>query len=433
MTTNTRDSHTFLGIYYGWVIVFGGLLLTLIMYGVAESFGVMLKSVTFDLDADRGAVSLAFTINWIAFGVSALACGMLSDRYGSRPVMFAGAILFVCGTLLMSQVRALWQLYLCFGILMAAGRAACHVPLAVLVTKSFVRNQGLALAISQSQNVGLALFAPLGAFLLASYGWRGTYLWLGLAATLMIPLSLLMRPVRQAATPAAKSAATLAGEAPQAEFTLRQALRTRVFWTITLAAMCCCIAHSDILLHGVSYMTDCGLTAPVAASVVGLMAVCGMVGKISSGLIADRIGAKPTLVAFLTLQAFMILFLLQAERPESFYLWAVLFGVGFAGPMPIYSMLFRQHFGTRAIGSLLGSFFILSSFGMGMGGLMGGVLHEVFGSYTVPFTISAAGGFVAAILILTLPGPGSRSRTVREEHPRVAPRADFARTAASSS
>lgn len=414
MTTNRRGLR---GIYYGWVIVFGGLLLTLIMYGVAESFAIMFKPLAFDLAADRGAVSIAFTINWIAFGVASLAGGMLTDRFGSRPVMVTGAILFVAGTLLMSQVRSLWQLYLFFGILMAVGRAACHVPLAVLVTKSFVRNQGLALAISQSQNVGLAFFAPLSAFLLIGYGWRGTYLWLGLGTALMIPLALLMRESRQAAEPAPAKAASGADAAvlPRADFTLKQALRTREFWTISVAAMGCCVAHSDILLHGVSYMTDCGISAPVAANVVGLMAVFGMIGKISSGLLADRIGARWALVGFLTLQAVMILFLLAAREPASFYLWAVLFGVGFAGPMPIYSMLFRQYFGTRAIGSLLGSFFILSSFGMGMGGLMGGVLHGMLGSYTVPFLISAGGGFMAAILILTLPSAGRRGRSRASE------------------
>ncbi len=402
------------GVNYGWVIVFGGLLATLIMYGIAESFSIMIKPIAFDLGSDRGAISLASMVNWISFGVASLICGVLSDRFGSRRVMLAGSMLFVAGTLLMSQVRSLWQLYLFFGVLMAFGRAAIHVPLAVLVTKSFVRNQGLALSISQSQNVGLALFAPLCTFLLASYGWRGTYLWLGLGATLMIPLALLMREVRPADAQRLSARIEAASDAqaqPRPDMTLGQALRTRMFWTLSVAAMGCCVAHSDILLHGVSHMTDVGLEAPVAARVVALMAVCGMVGKIASGLVADRIGAKWALVGFLAMQAIMILFFLAAEQAPSFYVWAILFGVGYAGPMPIYAMLFREYFGMRAIGSLLGSFFILSSFGMGAGGLMGGVLHGMYGSYRVPFLASAAGGVIATLLILTLPSPKRKRET----------------------
>src|SRR4051812_29089285 len=138
-------------VFYGWVIVFAGLVLTLIMYGIVETFSIMFKPIAADFHWDRGAVSLASMLNFLTFGAASLGCGLLSDRFGSRRVMLAGSLVFVAGTLLMGQIESLWQLYLFFGVLLAVGRAATGVPLTVLVTKWFTRNQGLALALSQSQ------------------------------------------------------------------------------------------------------------------------------------------------------------------------------------------------------------------------------------------------------------------------------------------
>lgn len=411
------------GFFYGWVIVFSGLFLSLIMYGVIEAFAIMFKPIAAEFQWDRGTVSVASMVNWLSFGVSGLVCGVLSDRFGSRWVMIGGGILFIIGTFLMSQVNALWQLYVFFGVLIAAGRSAAGVPLTALVTKWFVKNQGLALAIAQSQNVGSAVFAPLSVALLAAYGWRGAYTGLGLIALLIIPLALLMRDhrVRQTPQPGLPAGAGQTGFASPSTanqlpgVSLGEALRTRVFWTLNLMVIGCCVCHSCILLHGVSHMTDTGLAAATAARVVAVMAIFGMVGKIANGLLADRVGAKWALAGFLGLQAIMIPLFIEAETPPTFYTWAVLFGLGYGGPMPVYAMLFREYFGTRSIGAILGVFFMVASIGMGSGGLMGGVMHTVFGSYAAPFLTSTTTGLIAAVLALTLPSPKREAPTVVPE------------------
>ena len=187
--------------------------------------------------------------------------------------------------------------------------------------------------------------------------------------------------------------------------TLSEAMRTRAFWTLNFMVLGCCMCHSCILLHGFNHMTDVGMLESVAARAVMLMAVFGMIGKIANGLLADRIGAKWAIAFFLGLQAVMIPFFVEAREAPSFYSWAVLFGLGFGGPMPVYAMLFREYFGVRAIGTLLGVFFMVASIGMGSGGMMGGVLYNLFGDYSVPFFASSTTGMISAILALTLPSP----------------------------
>jgi MFS family permease len=350
-------------------------------------------------------------INWLSFGVSGLLCGVLSDRFGSRWVMIGGGVIFIIGTFLMSQVESLWQLYFFFGVVIAAGRSAAGVPLTALVTKWFIRNQGLALAIAQSQNVGSAVFAPLSVVLLAAYGWRGAYVGMGMIALLIIPLAFLMRDHHTSRAPSPRvptGMPTGIGQAASAHLpgaTLGEAMRTRAVWTLNFMVIGCCVCHSCILLHGMSHMTDTGLNSSVAARVVATMAIFGMVGKIANGLLADRVGAKWALAGFLGLQAVMIPLFIEAETVPTFYTWAVLFGLGYGGPMPVYAMLFRQYFGLRSIGTILGVFFMVASIGMGSGGLMGGMMHTSFGSYVAPFLTSTTTGLIAAILALTLPSP----------------------------
>lgn len=382
--------------FYGWVIVFAGLALSLIMYGVVDAFGIMFKPLSEEFQWDRATVSASSLINWLSFGVGNLVLGTLTDRIGSRRVMILGGILFAIGTLLMSQLQSVWHLYFVFGVLIAIGRSAAAVPLTALVTKWFTRNQGLALALAQSQNVGSAVFAPLSVFFLAQYGWRGAYIGLGLIGLLIIPLALLMRDHHTSRAGAVSSTA-LAG------LTLGEAMRTRVFWTLNLMVIGCCTCHSCILLHGVNHMTDVGLTTTTAAQVVAVMAIFGMLGKIANGLLADKVGAKWSMAGFLFLQAVTIPMFVQAHEVPTFYMWAVLFGTGFGGPMPVYAMLFREHFGLRHIGSILGFFFLIAAIGMGSGGMMGGVLYNLFGDYAVPFFTSTGAGLMAALLALTLP------------------------------
>ncbi len=390
------------GFFYGWVIVFAGLVLSLIMYGVIESFAIMFKPIAGQFHWERGVVSGASMLNWVSFGLASLLFGALSDRLGSRRVILLGGVLFVVGTLLMSRIGSLWHLYVCFGILLAVGRAASGVPLTALVTKWFTRHQGLALALVQSQNVGSAIFAPLAVLFLAQYGWRGAYLGFGLIALLIVPLALLMRDHEGSFTPGSLQGRGL-GKGEPSGVTFTQALRTRAFWTLNLMVLGCCVCHSCILLHGVNHMTDTGLATSTAARVFATMAIFGMLGKVANGLLADRIGAKWAIAGFLGLQAFMIPFFLTAQQEWSFYSWAVLFGLGYGGPMPVYAMLFREYFGTRSIGAILGAFFVAASLGMGSGGMMGGLLYDLFGNYTVPFLTSASTGTLSALLALTLP------------------------------
>lgn len=402
---------------YGWVIVFAGLIISLCMYGVIESFAIMFKPIAEQFAWDRGTVSVASMISWTSFGISSLICGRLSDRFGSKWVIITGGLFFVAGTFLMSQVQSLWQLYVYFGVVLAIGRSATGVPMVALVTKWFVKRQGLALAIAQSQNVGSAVFAPLAVFLLAHNDWRWSYIWLGVITLIVLPLSILMRDKKIEPARAQPTGFTRADvHATTPGMTLGEAMRTRAFWTLNLMVLGCCMCHSCILLHGFNHMTDVGVLESVAARVVMLMAVSGMIGKIINGLLADRIGAKWAIALFLGLQAVMVPFFIEARQAPSFYSWAILFGLGFGGPMPVYAMLFREYFGTRAIGTILGAFFMVASIGMGSGGMMGGFLHSEFGDYVVPFLTSTSTGTLAAILALTLP---SSARVARMPVPQV--------------
>ena len=239
---------------YGWVIVGAGLIISLSMYGVIESFAILFKPIAEQFDWDRGTVSMASMIGWTSFGVSSLVCGRLSDRYGSKWVIIVGTVLFVVGTFLMSQVHALWQLYVVFGVILAVGRSATGVPIVALVTKWFTKRQGLALALAQSQNVGSAVFAPLVVFLLANNDWQGTYIWLGVLALLVLPLAFLVRDKKEERTDAGGIGRVSEQPVPQngpKGLMLGEAVRTR------------------------DHFRRASLTAAVAVLVVSILVVAG--------------------------------------------------------------------------------------------------------------------------------------------------------------
>jgi predicted MFS family arabinose efflux permease len=250
-------------------------------------------------------------------------------------------------------------------------------------------------------------------FFIAQYGWRGAYIGLGAIGLLIIPLALLMRD-HHTSRPAVATTGPRTGatSANLSGMTLREAAKTRAFWTLNMMVIGCCTCHSCILLHGVNHMTDVGLSATTASHVVAVMAIFGMIGKIANGLLADKVGAKWSMAGFLFLQAVTIPIFVQAHEVPTFYMWAVLFGTGFGGPMPVYAMLFREYFGIRNIGSILGVFFMIAALGMGSGSMMGGLLYNMFGSYAVPFFTSTTTGLIAAFLALTLPPVGKRESAV---------------------
>jgi len=391
------------GLFYGWVVLVAAATVVAIGQGSLFALGVFLKPLEDSMRWSRSAISMTALINWMAMGAGSFFWGVLSDRVGSRAVTVAGGSLLGLGLVLSGQATALWQLHLTFGLGVGFAAGAFLTPLSATATKWFTANRGLAVGIvSAGGGAGMLVISPLVSWLTSAYDWRVAMIALGdLAWLVTIPVALLIRNA-----PAEMGAVARGGAAaPQRNFSTGQVLRAPQFWAIALTHFACCAAHAGPIFHMVTHAIDQGVAAMLAATILGVSGLSSIAGRIACGLIADRFGAKPTLIVGLAFQAVMVFAYLFTRDTWSFYVAAVAFGLSYGGVMPLYALVTREYFGEKVMGTAYGAVFLVSTLGMGLGSWAGGWIHDAFGTYAWLFISSAAIGVMAMVLALTFRPP----------------------------
>ncbi|HEY7365705.1 MAG TPA: MFS transporter [Methylomirabilota bacterium] len=396
---------------YGWVVVGAAALITCVGMGALFSLGIFLKPIEEAMGWSRTGISVIALLNWIFMGVGSFLWGALSDRYGGRVVALAGGALLGLGLVLSSQVVALWQLQMTFGVMVGLAVGAFYAPLTATATRWFTANRGLAVAlVSAGIGLGVLIVSPLARWITSVADWRIAMLVLGdLAWLTIIPAALLIRE-----HPAGTREAGLARTAVPAErdFSAAEVARAPQFWIIALTHFACCAAHSGPIFHMVTHAIDQGVTAMTAATVLSMSGLASVVGRIGTGMLADRFGAKHTLVAGLALQAVIVYLYLFAQSTATFYGLALVFGVAYGGVMPLYALLTREYFGEKVMGTAYGGVFLVSTLGMGLGSFAGGWLYDNLGSYAWLFISSAGIGVMAWLLAMTSRAPRPISAVV---------------------
>jgi MFS family permease len=384
-----------------WKLLAAAMAMVGIAMGALFSLGVFLAPIQTTTGWSRTAISAVALLAWVALGIGSFLWGALSDRTGPRAVIVVGGVLLGLGLVLASQVTVLWQFTVVYGVLVGLAVGAFYAPLTSMVSKTFVANRGLAIGlVSAGAGLGNFAVAPLVRWLITQYDWRTAMLVLGdLAWLTTLPLALLVRG------PAAPDKSTW----PMgSELALVDIVRRPQFWLIALVHFACCVAHSGPIFHMVANATDHGVGMMTAAVVFGVAGLASIGGRVATGVIADRVGAKRTLVALLALQAPTILLYVFVRDTTSFYVLGLVFGVAYGGVMPLYAMLTREYFGQRAMGGAYGAIYMLQAIGMGLGTYGGGWLYDQLGGYGWAFASAAAIGGGAALFALALRGPAAR-------------------------
>jgi len=397
-------------LFYGWIIVGAGIVVTCIGLGAMLSLSVFLAPMSAAMGWSRTGISVAALLNFLGMGIGSFFWGALSDRFGTRAVVLCGGVLLGLGLVTASQAATLGQFQLLFGVLVGFAAGSLYTPMTATTTRWFTQHRSLAVAlVSAGLSLGSATAAPLARWLITSYDWRTAMLVLGdLAWLVIIPSALLVR--EPPARPTAGVLATAGAEGR--ELTVAQALRTPQFAAIALTFFACCAAHSGPIFHMVTYAIDHGVPAMAAATVLSAAGLASLGGKIVCGLVADRVGAKRVLVAGLALQAVAVSLYLATRETASFYALALMFGFAYGGVMPLYAILVREYFGARIMGTIFGAVAFVSTLGMALGPWAGGWLYDAFGSYVWLFIGSAGIGLGAVAIALTSRPPRHLSPTL---------------------
>ena len=393
-------------LFYGWVILAAAVVIVGLGVGALFSLAVFLKPMQDSMAWSRSGISAVALTMWVVYGTGSLMWGMLSDRWGTRRVVLAGGLLLGLGLIVSSQITSLWQLYVAFGGLVGFAAGAFYTPLTTTATRWFTANRGLAVAlVSAGTGFGTFVVAPLTRWLITTYDWRMAMILLGdLVWVVIIPLSLLVRNAPGDLGVAAYGPRPAAWQA-EADIPLPEIWRSPQFWLIALTHFACCIAHSGPIFHMVTNAIDHGVGSMTAATILGISGLASLAGRVISGLVADRWGAKRTLIATLSLQAPAILLYLFTGSAASFYVLAIVFGAAYGGVMPMYALLTREYFGARAMGAAYGAIFMLQAIGMGLGAYGGGWFYDHLGTYAWLFGSGTAVAAAAILFALPLRSP----------------------------
>ena len=384
---------------YGWVIVAAGALMTCVALGAMFSLAVFLEPLATATGWSRAGISSAMTLNFLVMGLGAFGWGVASDRFGTRFVVVLGALLLGLALLLASRAASLLQFQLTYGILVGLAASAFFAPMIAATTAWFEDNRSLAVSlVSAGMGVAPMTISPLARWLISTYDWRTAMLTIAIVAwSLLLPAALLVRR-----PPAATLLQSAAREGASAVSAI-EALRSPQFLVLGLTFFACCAAHSGPIFHMVSYAIFCGVPAMAAVSIYSLEGLAGLGGRLLLGVLADRLGAKPVLIAGLIVQAFAIASYAFVSQLGEFYALAVLFGTAYGGVMPLYAVLAREYFGQHLMGTVFGAATMLSSIGMAFGPLAGGWVFDTFAAYNWLFIGSFAVGLGAAAIALAFP------------------------------
>jgi len=397
-------------IFAGWWVVAGAFICMLTGFAVAYSFAAFFGALESEFAARRGETSLVFSICAFLYFILGLPAGMIADRVGPRPVVFGGLMLIAAGLVLAAGATSLWQIYLGYGIGAGVGVGLSYVPSVAAVQRWFVRKRGTAAGLAVAGiGVGTLIGAPLAHELIAAVGWRKTYLILAALTVVGAVVSgILVRrsPEHYGLAPDGDPPAPK-GSPPAipAGLTLREAVRTRPFWTIYIGALLMSFGLFVPFVHLAPYAADMGLGEGFGVLLIVLLGVGSTVGRFMFSSITNLIGRRLSFAAMYVGAGLMMVMWSQSTSSVALVIFALLFGAFYGGFVAIAPSLAADYFGGRALGSVIGALYS----GVGVGALLGspaaGYAYDFFGSYAGAILAGAALCAVSFAITLLMPEP----------------------------
>ncbi|HJZ20823.1 MAG TPA: MFS transporter [Bradyrhizobium sp.] len=340
---------------------------------------VVLPVVQAEFATTRGAVSLAYTLTMLGFGFGAVVVGKITDRFGIVAAMALSIAVLGAAYVVAGLSTTLWQ-FIAVYFLIGIGSSATFAPLMAEASHWFERYRGLAVGIVASGNyVGGAIWPPLVNWGVQSMGWRSTHIAIGLfcAVAMSIVLALLRARIGVAER---RSHAN----APPPRLDLRLSTNTLTV-LLCIASISCCVAMAMPQVHIVAYCGDLGYGVARGAEMLSLMMGFGVVSRIGSGFLADRVGGIRTLLIGSVAQGFALLFYLFFDSLSSLYLISAMFGLFQGGIVPSYAIIVREAMPASEAATRVGTVIFASVFGMSFGGWVSGVIFDATGSYGAAF------------------------------------------------
>jgi MFS family permease len=388
---------------YAWFRLAISLVLMTIGGSGMYSVTVVLPRIQSEFGVARGDASLPYTLTMVGFGLGGVLMGRLADRFGVLVPVLVGAAGLGGGFIAAGMAPNLWLFCAAQGLLIGlVGTSATFAPLVADTSQWFDRRRGMALAICMSGNYTAgALWPPVLQHFIDTVGWRQAYIGMGVFCMVsMLPLAWVLRrrPPQQLPAPLAGAGA----HAGARSFRPMGMAPGTVQALLCVAGVSCCVAMSMPQVHIVAYCGDLGFGAARGAQTLSLMLGLGVVSRLASGWISDRIGGLRTLLLGSVLQGIALLLFLPFDGLVSLYVVAGLFGLFQGGIVPAYALIVREHFPPQEAGARVGTVLMATMFGMALGGWMSGAVFDLTGSYRAAFLNGIAWNLLNVAIVGTL-------------------------------
>ena len=400
--------------HYGWYIVGMGTALQLTTNFVSQAFAILVVVMRDNFGWSLTAIVLAYSLRSIVGALLAPYAGIMGDRYGAKRVMLVGAAFFAGGLVLLSTITQIWQLFIYYSIVLGIAQAMFRVNIPTTVAAWFKKKLGVAVGIQQSAGgMGASVLAPGLTILLTQTDWQTAFMLIGTIGGALVfallaffhgePADRGMRPYgadENDKTPV--EAFTSAVSKVRSQVFMKHARQTRAFWFLPLVHHLGCVGHSIVMVHGVFYATTKGVSLEAAAFIISIYSFSSVASRLMVPILADRLGAKGVMACFYFIQGAAVLMLFWTTEPWQFYIFAVVFGVGFGGEMSAFLVVNRQYFGMGPVRTVFGVQSMASGLGMALGGLVGSVIYDVFGSYNLAWIVSLVGSLGGMMAIFAM-------------------------------
>jgi MFS family permease len=340
---------------------------------------VVLPVVQTAFSATRGMVSLVSTAMFMGFGLGGVVIGRITDRFGITSAIALGTAVLGGSFVLAGFSAALWQ-FVFIHFLIGLGTSATFAPLMAEVSRWFQRYRGLAVGLVASGSyVAGAVWPPVITWGVQMMDWRGTHIAIGVFCALTMTVLLLLLRAQMGKKSALDPSSA---EPPKVDLNLSTNTLTVL---LSIASIGCCVAMAMPQVHIVAYCSDLGYGVARGAEMLSLMTGFGIVSRIGSGFLADRVGGIMTLLIGSAAQAFALLLYLSFDGMSSLYLVSAMFGLFQGGIVPSYAIIVREAMPAAEAATRVGLVIFASVFGMSFGGWVSGVIFDATGSYAAAF------------------------------------------------
>ena len=397
--------------HYAWIIVLICAVVQMVGAAIRIGFGVLVDPLVEIFGWSPGSIGLAYALMSIITAFSSPIAGLLCFKIGCKKTMIWGTILFFIGMIWISQISQIWELYVSYGLVFGVAQAFLLVPAVPIVSNWFDKYLGLGTGLMMGAwSLGPAISVQILAIFFETYGWRNSFIIIGITGTLVLLIFLFFlkdtpHEIKKLPYGFSKKKKNINDR----NFSLleqkniqRLIYKKNEFWNLINIHFLGCVSHSIILVGIIPMGINAGLSSLSAAGILTTLSVISIISRVITPIIADKYGSKPIMFFSLFGQGIGALILLDATQTWEFYTFAVLWAIPYGGEGAAFPIINRQYFGKFPIGTTYGWQVFGAGLGMALGGILPGIIYDLNNNYNLAIILSAIFSIFASIIILFL-------------------------------